>query len=457
MAKAAELFAAAPSLTLFPMNYARSRLALFRAVKLLLITAAGPTLTLPAAELLTGKQAFGDWSTDAPGVRRKITIQDLPESYAPPSAREQARVVARPENAWPKVPEGFKVEQFATGLSQPRVIVTAPNGDIFVMESRGNRVRVLRDADGDGKPEISQVYADGLDEPFGIAFHPAGPSPEYIYLANTGSVIRYRYQVGDLKATGRPETIVADLSAGGHLTGGGHWTRDLAFSKDGKSLFVSIGSKSNVSDDSSENVRARIFRVDPDGKNQSVYATGIRNPVGLAIDPQTGALWTSVNERDGLGDDLPPEYITRVKEGGFYGWPWYYLGNHQDPRHKGKHPELADKVIVPDVLIQAHSASLDLTFYDGAQFPERYRNQIFAAQHGSWNREKRTGYKVIMVPVKDGVALGEYEDFLTGFVTSEGRVWGRPVGVATAKDGALLVTDDGSNSVWRVSYGAASK
>lgn len=407
-----------------------------------------------AAELRTGKQAFGDWSTDAPGVRRKITVDDLPPPYATPSAREQARVVRRPENAWPKAPEGFKVEQFATDLREPRVIVTAPNGDIFVMESRANRVRVLRDADGDGKPEVSEIFATGLDEPFGIAFYPVGPNPEYIYLANTGSVIRYHYHVGDLKATGQPETIVANLSAGGHLTGGGHWTRDVVFSQDGKSLFVSIGSRSNVDDGPAEDVRARIFRVDPDGKNQSVYATGIRNPVGLAIDPQTGALWTSVNERDGLGDDLPPEYVTRVQEGGFYGWPWYYIGNHQDPRHKGKHPELAAKVIVPDVLIQAHSASLDLTFYEGTQFPERYRNQIFAAEHGSWNREKRTGYKVIMIPVKDGAATGEYEDFLTGFVTSEGRVWGRPVGVTTAKDGALLVTDDGSNSIWRVSYTA---
>jgi len=405
-----------------------------------------------AVDLLTGKQAFGDWSTDAPGVRRKITVDDLPAPYATASATQSPRVIKRPAEAWPKAPEGFKVEQFATGLREPRVIVTAPNGDIFVMESKANRVRVLRDADSDGKPEISEVFVGGLKEPFGIAFYPVGPNPEYIYLANTGSVIRYHYHSGDLKATGQPEMIVDNLSAGGHLTGGGHWTRDLAFSRDGKSLYVSIGSQSNVSDDPAENVRARIFRVDPDGKNESVFASGIRNPVGLAIDPQTGALWTSVNERDGLGDDLPPEYITRVQEGGFYGWPWYYIGNHQDPRHKGKHPELASKVIVPDVLIQPHSASLDLTFYEGTQFPERYRNQIFAAEHGSWNREKRTGYKVIMVPVKDGAAVGEYEDFLTGFVTPEGRVWGRPVGVTTAKDGALLVTDDGSGSVWRVSY-----
>jgi glucose/arabinose dehydrogenase len=402
--------------------------------------------------LLTGKAAMGDWSQDAPGVRRKITAADLPPPYHTPSAREQARVVARPSNAWPKAPVGFKVEQFATGLRNPRVVTVAPNGDVFVMESGANRVHVFRDADGDGKPEVSEIFASGLDEPFGIAFFPVTGEPQYIYLANTGSVIRYKYRSGDLKATGAPELIVKELSAGGHLTGGGHWTRDLQFSADGKSLFVSIGSKSNVSDNDVENQRARIFQVNPDGTNMRVYAWGIRNPVGLAVDPQTGALWTSVNERDGLGDDLPPEYVTKVKEGGFYGWPWYYIGGNQDPRHAGKHPELKDKVIVPDVLIQAHSASLDLAFYTGNRFPERYRNQIFVAQHGSWNRQKRTGYKVVMVPVMDGEATGEYEDFLTGFVTPQGEVWGRPVGVATAKDGALLVTDDGSDTVWRVVY-----
>jgi glucose/arabinose dehydrogenase len=422
----------------------------------LAIVAGGPPVGCCAAAaempLLTGKAAMGDWSQDAPGVRRKITAANLPAPYHTPSAREQARVVARPSDAWPKAPVGFKVEQFATGLRNPRVVTVAPNGDVFVMESGANRVHVFRDADGDGKPEVSEIFASGLDEPFGIAFFPVTGGPEYIYLANTGSVIRYKYRSGDLKANGAPEVIVKELSAGGHLTGGGHWTRDLQFSADGKSLFVSIGSKSNVSDNDVEDKRARIFQVNPDGANMRVYAWGIRNPVGLTVDPKTGTLWTSVNERDGLGDDLPPEYVTKVKEGGFYGWPWYYIGGNQDPRHAGKRPELKDKVIVPDVLIQAHSASLDLAFYTGNRFPERYRNQIFVAQHGSWNRQKRTGYKVVMVPVKDGEATGEYEDFLTGFVTPQGEVWGRPVGVATAKDGALVVTDDGSDTVWRVVY-----
>ena len=393
-----------------------------------------------------------DWSADAPGVQRRITVADLPAPYATDSATEMARLVKRPDNAWPKVPEGFKVAAFATGLKNPRVIVTAPNGDLFVTESAANRIRILRDTDGDGKPEVNEVFLDGLDQPFGIAFYPLGPNPRYIYVANTGSVVRYPYHAGDVKLTGPGEKIIT-LSSGGHLIGGGHWTRDLVFSKDGKSLFVSIGSHSNVSDDAAEENRARIFQFDPDGRNRRVYAWGIRNAVGLAIDPATGALWCSVNERDGLGDNLPPDYITRVQEGGFYGWPWFYLGNHPDPRHPGKHSELAAKVLVPDVLIAAHSASLDLIFYDATQFPARYRGAIFAGEHGSWNRALRTGYKVIMVPVKaDGTADGSYEDFMTGFVTPGGKVWGRPVGVAVGKNGDLFVTDDGSNTVWQITY-----
>lgn len=406
----------------------------------------------PAQPLRTGSDAMGDWSQDAPGVRRKITIDDLPKPYATESARNGPRRVRRPENAWPKAPAGFEVNIFASGLDGPRVIRTAPNGDIFVAESESHHVRVLRDTDGDGKADVNELFSGDFRQPFGIDFHPVKGEPQFVYVANTGSVVRVPYKLGDLKASAKPETIVSDLSAGGQLTGGGHWTRDLVFSKDGRTMFVSIGSRSNVDDDEEEMRRARIFAYDPDGRNGRVYAWGIRNPVGLAIDPATGALWASVNERDGLGDDLPPDYITRVKEGGFYGWPWYYLGNHQDPRHRGKHPDLADKVIVPDVLIQAHSASLDLVFYDAKRFPERYRGMIFAAEHGSWNREKRTGYKVIMVPLENGQATGEYEDFLTGFVTPEGDVWGRPVGVTVAKDGALLVSDDGSNTIWRVSY-----
>jgi glucose/arabinose dehydrogenase len=406
-----------------------------------------------ASKTLTGKDALGDWTTDAPGVRRKITLADLAEPYETPSANNFPRVVRRPQGAWPKAPDGFEVTEFATRLIEPRVIVRAPNGDLFLAESQANRVRVLRDADGDGKPEVNQVFATGLSRPFGIAFYPPGPEPEYLYVGNTGSVVRFPYRNGDVKAAGAAEMIVENIPSGREqVGGGGHWTRDLEFTADGKTLLVAVGSRSNVSDDASEKRRADILAFDPEGKNERVYAWGIRNPVGLAKHPETGQLWTSVNERDLLGDHLVPDYITHVEEGGFYGWPWYYIGPNQDPRHNGKHPELKDKTIVPDVLVQSHSASLDLTFYDGEQFPRAYRNDIFASEHGSWNRARRTGYKVIRVPMKDGKATGEYEDFLVGFVTPNGDVWGRPVGVAVAKDGSLMVTDDGSGTVWRVTY-----
>jgi glucose/arabinose dehydrogenase len=421
------------------------------------LVASGPAVAddaAPPRATLTGKDALGDWTTDAPGVRRKITLADLAIPYETPSANNFPRVVPRPEGAWPKAPEGFKVTEFATGLIEPRVIVRAPNGDLFVSESGANRVRVLRDADGDGQPELSEVFTTGLDRPFGIAFYPPGPEPTYVYVGNTGSVVRFRYENGDTRARSQAEMIVADIPTGHEqVGGGGHWTRDLEFSPDGKTLFVSVGSRSNVSDDASEKRRADILAFDPDGKNERIFAWGIRNAVGLATHPATGELWASVNERDLLGDNLVPDYITHIKEGGFYGWPWYYLGPNQDPRHRGKHPELKDKVIVPDVLVQSHSASLDMTFYDGMQFPREYHHDAFASEHGSWNRARRTGYKVIRVPMKDGKATGEYEDFLVGFVTQDGNVWGRPVGVAVAKDGSLLVTDDGSGTVWRVAFG----
>ena len=402
--------------------------------------------------VLTGKAALGDYTTDAPGVRRRITTADLPPPFETKSVDNGPRVVPRPEGALPRVPAGFRAELFATGLDNPRIIRAAPNGDLFVTESRTGRVRLLRDANGDGKPEVNQIFAEGLRQPFGIAFYPAGDSPQFIYVANTDSVVRFPYRTGDTKARGPEEIIVPDIPGGGRLRGGGHWTRDIAFSKDNKRMFVSVGSRSNVSDDESEVRRACILEFTPDGKNEKFFATGIRNPVGLAIHPETGDVWTSVNERDLLGDDLVPDYVTSVRPGGFYGWPWYYLGPNQDPRHRGKRPDLKDKVIVPDVLIQSHSASLGMTFYEGRQFPREYHLEAFAAQHGSWNRSRLTGYKVIRVPLKGGRATGEYEDFMTGFVTPAGEVWGRPVGVAVGRDGSLFVTDDGSNSVWRVSY-----
>jgi glucose/arabinose dehydrogenase len=425
-------------------------------VAMLALLPFGISMVSAESPLLTGKAALGDWTSDAPGVRRKLTVQDLPAPNATESARNQPKLVKRPEGAMPKVPEGFAVTEFASGFQQPRVIVTAPNGDIFLTESKANRVRLLRDADNDGKPEVSEIFAEGLKQPFGIAFYPPGPEPKFIYVANTDSVVRWPYKAGQTKAEGEPEKLI-ELSSGGRLTGGGHWTRDIVFSKDGKKLFTSIGSKSNVSDDAAELHRARIFESDPEGKHVRVFAHGIRNPVGLAIHPTSGELWTSVNERDELGDDLVPDYVTRVQDGGFYGWPWFYMGPHQDPRHKDKHPELRDKVITPDVIIQSHSASLDMAFYDGKQFPEEYQHDAFSALHGSWNRSRRTGYKVVQMPIENGKATGEYVDFMTGFVTEEGNVWGRPVGITVASDGAMLVTDDGGNCVWRIAYQSGRK
>ncbi|HYP54594.1 MAG TPA: PQQ-dependent sugar dehydrogenase, partial [Pyrinomonadaceae bacterium] len=366
------------------------------------------------------------------------------------------RLVARPEGAWPKAPAGFKVEEFAAGLQNPRLVRVAPNGDVFGVESRAGRVRVLRAAKGAGRAATNEVFASGLHRPFGVAFYPPGPDPRYVYVANTGSVVRFPYRAGDTKARGPAETVVPDLPGGGQLRGGGHWTRDVVFTNDGRKMYVSVGSLTNVWENpkANEERRAAILEYNPDGTGGRVFTTGIRNAVGLAVHPETGELWASVNERDGLGDDLVPDYITRVRDGGFYGWPWFYLGPNQDPRHPAARPELRDKSLVPDVLIQSHSASLQMEFYTGRQFPEEFRGDAFASLHGSWNRARRTGYKVIRVPLqRTGAPTGEYEDFLVGYVTPSGDVWGRPVGVAVARDGALLVTDDGSNTVWRVSYG----
>jgi glucose/arabinose dehydrogenase len=363
-------------------------------------------------------------------------------------------MIRRPQGAWPKAPAGFAVDEYATGLDNPRHIATAPNGDLFVTASGPGRVIALRDADGDGEPEIRSVFVSGLRRPFGLAFYPPGAAPTFVYIANTDSVVRFPYSPGDLKARGAEQMIVPDVPGGGRLRGGGHWTRDIAFSRDGRKLYISVGSHSNAYEnpDGLEDRRASILEYNPDGTGYRLFASGIRNAVGIAIHPQTGDLWASVNERDGLGDDLVPEYVTRVKQGGFYGWPWFYMGPNQDPRHEGAHPELRAKVIVPDVLVQSHSASLQLCFYTGAGFPSEYRMDAFAAEHGSWNRRRRTGYKVIRVPLKDGRASGEYEDFMTGFVTDSGEVWGRPVGVCVAKDGSLFVSDDGPGTIWRIRH-----
>jgi len=325
----------------------------------------------------------------------------------------------------------------------------APNGDIFLAESSAGKVLVIRDMTADGKAGHVETFATDQKGVFGINFYPSGPNPKWVYVGNTASVVRFPYQVGDMKARGPGETLT-ELPGGG-----GHRTRDIVFTPDGKHMLVSVGSHSNVDDPDTtpaEFHRADVLEFTPEGKFEKVYASGIRNCVGETIQPATGELWCSVNERDALGNNLVPDYITHVQEGGFYGWPWYYMGDHQDPRLAGKHPELKSKVIVPDVLVNPHMASLEVLFYEGSQFPASFRGWAFAAEHGSWNRDPRGGYEVIAVPIKNNKATGEYEDFLTGFVLPDGKVWGRPVGVVVAKDGSLLVSDDGSNSIWRVTY-----
>lgn len=393
---------------------------------------------------------FTDFRYEKPGTVRKIVLADLPAPYATQGVGNGPKIVPRPGNMWPQAPRGFKVQLYAGGLDNPRFIYTAPNGDLFVAESEPGRILIFRGVTPGGKPELTGIFAGGLDRPFGIAFYPLGPHPRWIYVGDTNAVLRFPYRNGDLKARG-PAQHLAGLPANRN-----HWTRDIVFSPDGKHMFVGVGSASNVDDPDThpaEKDRADILEFNPDGSDMRIYAYGIRNPVGLAIDPQTGRLWCSVNERDMLGDNLVPDYITHVQPGGFYGWPWWYMGGHQDPRHEGAHPELKNKVITPDVILQPHNASLEMTFYEGRQFPREYDGDIFASEHGSWNRSTRAGYEVIRVPLHHtGHATGEYEDFLTGFVLPDGNVWGRPVGVAVAHDGSLMVTDDGSNSIWRVSY-----
>jgi glucose/arabinose dehydrogenase len=440
---------------------------------------AGSALVLIAGaafgQVLKSPAAFGDWQSDRPGVRRLITSQDLPPVSAPTYG--VAEIAPMPAGAKPLVPDGFSVEVLATGLKNPRAMRVAPNGDLFVAQGMANQVDVYRMGAG-GKPSGHEIFAADLFQPYGIAFHPPGPNPRWIYIANSNSVVRFPYRSGDMKAQGRAETIV------GYIPASHHWTRDIAFTPDGKRLLLSVGSSSNVALDmfpephaavlprphaipgglkqwnteqplgaawDTEEMRAEVLSVDPLGKDMKIFATGLRNCAGLAIQPATGRPWCVVNERDEIGDNTPFEYATHVEEGAFYGWPWYYIGAHEDPRQKGKRPDLKDKVTIPDVFMQAHSAPLQIAFYDADTFPAEYKGGAFVAMHGSWNRERRTGYKVVFLPFgRDGNASGEYVDFMTGFVTADGKVWGRPVGVAIAKDGSLLVSDDGSGTIWRV-------
>ena len=469
-----------------------------------------------AQQPVTGQAAFADYSQQKPGALRKITVGDLPEPNPSEAVDNGPTLVPRPDGAMPVAPAGFRVTLYAGGDStpmqrsennkqthpaaqgtfvMPRIVRFAPNGDLFLADSQAGTVFVLRGVGPDGKAQTISKFATGLDHPFGIAFYPAA-NPRYVYVGNATTVVRFPYKPGDTVAAGAPETIVPDLPGYAQLRGGGHWTRDVIFTADGQHMLVSVGSGSNADDadtHSREFHRADVLEYTPEGKFVEVYAYGLRNCVGEAINPTTGSLWCSTNERDNLGNNLVPDYVTSVKEGGFYGWPWYYMGGHRDPRlplpcanGTGPNPQLAapldetaakscqrvdlsSKVITPDVLVQPHMASLQMTFYpttfthaatkalaaadtSGHPFPPAYAGWAFAAEHGSWNRARRGGYEVIAIPMQGGHAMGSYEDFLTGFVTADGQVWGRPVGVAVGKDGSLYVTDDGSRSVWRVQY-----
>ena len=410
-----------------------------------------PRLALLAALLstsahsatLTGAEAYGDWRSDAPGVVRHITPDAMPPPNATRSAFQAPAVVAQPAGASLRVPPGFRVSLLASGLPRPRTLRVAPNGDVFVAESGAGRIAVLRQGDA----REPHLFAHGLDYPFGMAFWPPGATPRFVYVAEEGRVVRFPYQPDNISARGKPEVVVP------HLPEGGHATRDLVFSPDGSRMYVSVGSASNAGADMRrEQDRADVLVFDASGGNGHVLATGLRNCSGEAIQPGSGALWCAVNERDGLGDDVPPDFATSVREGAFYGWPWYYVGDHQDPRLHDQRRDLAGHVTLPDVLIQPHSAPLGITFYDGTQFPAGYRGDAFVTLHGSWNRAKRTGYKVIRLRFANGEPTGEYEDFLTGFVVSDEAVWGRPVGIAVATDGSLLVSDDGNGTIWRVTW-----
>lgn len=373
-----------------------------------------------------------------------IKVGQLPPPDVQTGPRNFSKIIPRPEGAELIMPPGFSASEYATDLRSPRWMALAPNGDVFVAESQAGQISVLRDTNKDGKADEKHVFASGLSRPFGMAFW-----KDYLYVGNTDAVVRFAYKSGQTKAEGAFEKI-ADLPMNGYRE---HWTRNLIFSPDGKKLYVTVGSKTNV-DAGEEPMRAAISEYNPDGSAFRLYATGLRNPLGLDFNPTTKQLWVACQERDLIGDDLVPDFVTSVKEGGFYGWPYAYVGKNEDPRRKGEKPELVEKTIVPDVLLQAHSAVLGLVFYQGGMFPAEYKGDAFAALHGSWNRAKRTGYKIVRIKFKNGKPVGGYDDFLVGWMLGEDKpeVWGRPVGLLVLKDGSMLITDDGAHKIWRVSY-----
>lgn len=382
-------------------------------------------------------------------VKTAVGDITLPPPYATESKTNNSKVIGWPKDKTPKAPEGFIVTKFADGFENPRWTYIAPNKDIFVVESgtrtSKNQITVLRDKDKDGKFETREVFISGLNKPFGMLV-----LKDFFYIANTDGLYRYPYKNNPLKLETKGEKIL-ELPAGGYNN---HWTRNLLASLDGSKIYVSVGSGSNNAEHGvdKEVRRAGILEINPDGTGEKIYASGLRNPVGMDWNPVNKELWTAVNERDELGDDLVPDYITSVKRDGFYGWPYSYFGSIPDPRMKGERKDLVEKAIVPDVPVGAHTASLGLAFYTKDAFPAKYKNGVFVGQHGSWNRSKISGYKVLFVPFKDGKPSGKPEDFLTGFISDENKaeVYGRPVAVTVMNDGSLLVNDDSSNTIWKV-------
>lgn len=379
-------------------------------------------------------------------VKTAIGDLSLPAPFATKSATVRSRVIDWPSGRMPVAPKGFTVSKFADKLDNPRWIYIAPNNDIFVSESSADRITIFRDTNKNGQYETREIFVKGLNKPFGMLI--LGNS---FYIANTDGLYKYPYTATDLKLEAKGQKIL-ELPAGGYNN---HWTRNLLANKSGSKIYVTVGSGSNAGEHGMQHEvrRACILEINPDGSGEKIYASGLRNPVGVDWNPENGELWTAVNERDELGDELVPDYITSVKENGFYGWPYSYFGNIPDPRLKGQGRDLAAKAIVPDVPVGAHTASLGLAFYDKEAFPADYRNGAFIGQHGSWNRSKISGYKVLFVPFKNGKPSGKPQDFLTGFIADDhgAEVYGRPVAVVVANDGSLLVTDDGSNTIWKVS------
>jgi glucose/arabinose dehydrogenase len=379
-------------------------------------------------------------TTSAPMRHYEIRADQLPPPFHTKSAGNPPRVVDRPADAKLTVPPGFRIDLWADDLRDPRNMVLAPNGDVFVADSAEGKIVVLRDTNGDALPDKRWVFADELHGPFGLAFR-----GQHLYVGNTDAVVRFDYTSGQTEAAAEPVRITP-------LPAGGHATRNVLFSADGSKMYVAVGSASNVDDETSEPLRAAITEYNPDGTGQRTFASGLRNPIGLAWNPANGTLWTAVNERDGLGDDLVPDYVTEVKDGAFYGWPFSYIGRNADPRREGERPDLVARAVPPSLLLESHSAPITLAFYEGTMFPEAWRGGAFVALHGSWNRSLRTGYKVVHIPFRNGQPAGGYDDFVTGWAPDPDRdqVWGRPAGLLVLRDGSLLISDDGAGVIWRV-------